>query len=83
MTDLLLQIAKACAQDESLLAVVKHVASMNEEEKESFRVKVKMYFLNKTDEVDLQAYEFFRLILESDNAAQVLKLIEEEVHRVS
>ncbi|AJC73592.1 hypothetical protein AJ81_04530 [Pseudothermotoga hypogea DSM 11164 = NBRC 106472] len=82
MEDVLLQIASACVQDRSLLEIVKHVASMSDEEKELFKTKVKAYFLNRTDETDLQAYEFFRLILEDKNAERVLKMLEEESNKI-
>jgi len=65
-----------------LLEIVKHVASMSDEEKELFKTKVKAYFLNRTDETDLQAYEFFRLILEDKNAERVLKMLEEESNKI-
>uniref|UniRef100_A0A832IDB3 Uncharacterized protein n=1 Tax=Pseudothermotoga hypogea TaxID=57487 RepID=A0A832IDB3_9THEM len=82
MEDVLLQIASVCVQDRSLLEIVKHVASMSDEEKELFKTKVKAYFLNRTDETDLQAYEFFRLILEDKNAERVLKMLEEESNKI-
>jgi len=76
MEDVLLQIARACVQDSSLFEIVRHVASMSDEERELFKTKIKVYFLNRTSEVDLQAYEFFRLILEDKNAERVLELLE-------
>jgi len=82
MEDVFLQIASVCVQDRSLLEIVKHVASMSDEEKELFKTKVKAYFLNRTDETDLQAYEFFRLILEDKNAERVLKMLEEESNKI-
>ncbi|HBT38563.1 MAG: Uncharacterized protein XD58_0063 [Thermotoga sp. 50_1627] len=82
MEDVLLQIANACAQDASLLEIVRHVASMSDEEKALFKTKVKVYFLNRTGEIDLQAYEFFRLILEDKNAERVLQMLEEGSNQI-
>ncbi|MEN3007457.1 hypothetical protein [Pseudothermotoga sp.] len=78
MDDVLLQIAEACLHDERLIEVVKSIASMAEVEKELFRTKLKVYFLNKTGETDLQAYEFFRILLQENNAKRVLELLKEK-----
>ncbi len=78
MNDVLLRIAEACIHDERLLEVVKGIASMKETEKEFFKTKLKVYFLSKTEEADLQAYEFFRILLQENNAERVLELLKEK-----
>lgn len=78
MNDVLLQIAEACLHDERLVEVVRGIASMTEAEREFFKTKLKVYFLSKTEETDLQAYEFFRILLQENNAERVLELLKEK-----
>ncbi|MGJ8454306.1 hypothetical protein ACSFC1_03275 [Pseudothermotoga sp. U03pept] len=75
MQDVLREIANACKQDRRIFEIVQAVAAMTPEEKESFESKVKAYFLSRTEDVDLQAYEFYTLILNDSNAQRVLEIV--------
>ena len=75
MDEVLKVVAESCKADERLMDIVKHVASMSDEDKEEFERKVKKYFLRKQTPEDLEAYRFFCVVLESDNAKMILELI--------
>ncbi len=70
------EIVKACLEDERLLDIVRNVARMSEGEREVFRRKVLRYFADKTSEVDVQAYRFFKFVLEDGNASKILEEVE-------
>lgn len=77
MGEVIEQIAEVCRNDSQLREIVHAVAQMSLEEKNVFGSKVRKYFLNKTGEVDVEAYKFYSAILEGDNSRKILRLIEE------
>lgn len=77
MGEVIEQIAEVCKSDSQLREIVRAVARMSLEEKDVFVSKVRRYFLNKADKVDVEAYKFYSVILEGDNSRKILKLIEE------
>ncbi len=74
---LLDEIVRACLEDERLLKIVKDIAGMNDEERREFREKVVRFFMDKADEVDVQAYRFFRIVTEDGNAETILREVYE------
>ncbi|ABR30902.1 hypothetical protein SU69_05330 [Thermosipho melanesiensis] len=68
-------IAKSCKEDKRLLKILKDVANMTKEEKEEFSRKVRSYFMDKNSEEDSQAYRFFKIVLENNNAERILKIL--------
>jgi len=77
MGEVIEQIAEVCKSDSQLREIVRAVARMSLEEKDVFVSKVRRYFLNKADKVDVEAYKFYSVILEGENSRKILKLIEE------
>jgi len=77
MGEVIEQIAEVCKSDSQLREIVRAVARMSLEEKDVFGSKVRRYFLNKADKVDVEAYKFYSVILEGENSRKILKLIEE------
>ncbi|WP_126992663.1 hypothetical protein [Thermosipho globiformans] len=71
-------IAQSCRDDERLLNIVKDVANMSGEEREDFVKKVRQYFLGKNSEEDNNAYKFFKIILEDENARKILEILGEK-----
>lgn len=71
-------IAQSCRADERLLNIVKDVANMSGEEREDFAKKVRQYFLGKNSEEDNNAYKFFKIILEDENARKILEILGEK-----
>ncbi len=68
-------VVKSCIEDSRLLDIVRNVARMSEEEKEVFLKKVSLYFMNKSSEEDIEAYKFFKFILQGDNAKKILERV--------
>ena len=67
------EIVRACLEDERLLEIVRDVCSMDGQRREEFRMKVVSYFMDKTSEQDVQAYRFFKTILQGNNAEVILR----------
>ncbi len=70
--DIVQEIVEACKEDPRIRKIVEEVASMSEEEREIFRKKVKAYFLSRTSPEDVEAYKFFKFILDETILKQVL-----------
>lgn len=70
-------IAEACVNDERILDIVKNIANMSQEERNDFRSKVLNYFMKKTSPEDMEAYNFYKIILSEDNAKKVVELYKE------
>ncbi|MCD6448990.1 MAG: hypothetical protein J7L34_00585 [Thermotogaceae bacterium] len=70
-------VVKSCIEDSRLLDIVRNVARMSEEEKSVFLKKASLYFMNKSSEEDIEAYKFFKFILQENNAKGVLERVKE------
>jgi len=71
------EIIIACIQDERLREILGRVLSMNEREKNDFRKKINLFFLDKTSHEDLQSKRFFNLITSDNNALLINNRIKE------
>ncbi|AJG39884.1 hypothetical protein TRQ7_00145 [Thermotoga sp. RQ7] len=70
------QILNAMKDDPRIKAIVLQIIRMSSEERESFRKKVTYYFMNKNSEVDIEAFKFFKVVLE--NIEELSEAIEQE-----
>lgn len=70
-------IAEVCVNDERILDIVTNIANMSQEERDDFRSKVLNYFMKKTSSEDMEAYNFYKIILSEDNAKKVVELYKE------
>lgn len=75
MDDVLQEIVKACVEDQRVFEIVCAVAKMTTQEKEQFESKVKSYYLSRTDQEDLQAYQFYIFILSNSNAQKIVEIV--------
>lgn len=75
MDDVLQEIVKACVEDQRIFQIVQTVAKMTAQEREHFESKVKNYYLSRTDQEDLQAYEFYTFILRESNAQRIVEIV--------
>ncbi|RKX50350.1 MAG: hypothetical protein DRP38_01285 [Thermotogae bacterium] len=66
------EIVEACREDPRIRKIVEEIAAMEDDEREIFRKKVKSYFLSRTSSEDVEAYKFFKLILNESILKQVL-----------
>jgi len=67
-------IAQACINDQRIYDIVVSIANMTEEEASVFKSKVLAYFINKKSPDDVEAYKFYKLLLENQNVRKVLDL---------
>lgn len=67
-------IAEACLNDERILEVIRNIADMSEEGRNDFKSKVLSYFMKKTSPEDIEAYNFYKIILNENNAKKVIEL---------
>ncbi len=58
------EIVSACLIDSRIRDLVENIASMDEKKRNEFREKMSIYFAGKSAEVDVQAYRFYKLVLE-------------------
>ncbi len=58
------EIVSACLLDSRIRDLVESIASMDEKKREEFRRKMGIYFAGKSAEVDVQAYRFYKIVLE-------------------
>ncbi len=70
-------IAQTCTNDERIYEIVSSVAQMSDDELSQFRTKVISYFMTKNSPEDKEAYRFYRILLEDQNAKKVLEFYEE------
>jgi len=75
MEDVLQEIVRACREDKRIFEIVQSVALMSREEKEQLGAKVKNYFLDKTGQIDVQAYRFYNFILDNANAQKIVEIV--------
>lgn len=75
MDEVLREIVKACIEDQRIFEIVQRVAKMTTLEKEEFESKVKNYYLSRTDQEDLQAYEFYTFILRESHAQKIVEIV--------
>ncbi|HEY8542780.1 MAG TPA: hypothetical protein VIL29_10380 [Pseudothermotoga sp.] len=75
MDDVLQEIVNACIEDRRIFEIVQAVAKMTVQEREQFESKVKNYYLSRTDQVDLQAYQFYTFILSESNAQRIVEIV--------
>lgn len=66
------EIIRACAEDENLRRIVFEINEMSLEQKSSFEQKVNDYFFTRTSKEDVQAYNFFRIILSDETRISVV-----------
>ncbi|MEN3041804.1 MAG: hypothetical protein ABDH59_00620 [Fervidobacterium sp.] len=67
-------IAEACLNDERILEIVKNISNMSEEERIDFKSKVLKYFMKKNSPEDMEAYNFYKIILTENNAKKVVDI---------
>lgn len=70
-------IAEACVNDDRILDIVINIANMSQKERNDFKSKVLNYFMKKTSPEDMEAYNFYKIILSEDNAKKVVELYKE------
>jgi len=68
-------IVRSCIEDPRLLDIVRSIARMSEEEKDAFLKKVSLYFINKSSEEDIEAYKFFKFVIQNSNAKRILERV--------
>jgi len=71
-------VAEACKEDEELRKVVQAIARMNREQREEFKQKVNEYFFNRVSPEDVEAWKFYKYILEGNRARTIMSILEEE-----
>lgn len=69
-------IAKVCLTDHRILEIVTSISKMTEDERNSLRSKVFAYFMSKNTQEDMEAYNFYKIILSGSNAKKVFELYE-------
>ncbi|PHJ14179.1 hypothetical protein IM41_02415 [Fervidobacterium sp. SC_NGM5_G05] len=67
-------IAEACINDDRILEIVTSISKMSETERDNFKSKITSYFMKKNSKEDMEAYKFYKLILENSNAHKVIEL---------
>lgn len=65
LSDALNEIIKAANEDERIRSIIVRVAFMTDEEREDFKRKMMLYFIDKDSDVDVEAFKFFKLLLEN------------------
>ena len=72
------EIVKKSAYDSELKKIVYYIASMNNEQKKDFKKKLNLYFFDKNSENDVEAYKFYKVLLESNNA----QILQKEIKKI-
>lgn len=65
MPDALNEIIKAANEDERIRSIIVRLFSMTDEEREDFKRKVMLYFIDKDSDIDVEAFKFFKIVLEN------------------
>lgn len=65
MSDALNEIIKAANEDERIRSIIVQLFSMTDEEREDFKRKVMLYFIDKDSDIDVEAFKFFKIVLEN------------------
>jgi len=75
LSDALNEIIRAANEDERIRSIIVQLFSMTDEEREVFKKKVMLYFIDKDSDVDVEAFKFFKLVIENiDLIAEKLNL---------
>ncbi|PLV58377.1 hypothetical protein [Thermotoga sp. KOL6] len=59
------EILKAMKEDPRIKTIVLQILDMPDEEREKFRKKMTYYFMDKRSEIDIEAFKFFKAVLEN------------------
>ncbi len=70
------EIVKKCAYDPELKRIIYYIASLTSEKRDEFKKKLNLYFMNKNTEDDVEAFKFYKLLIDSDNAVKLKDEIE-------
>jgi len=65
LPDALNEIIKAANEDERIRSIIVRLFSMTDEEREDFKRKVMLYFIDKDSDIDVEAFKFFKIVLEN------------------
>lgn len=74
LPDALNEIVRTANEDERIKSIIVQLSSMTSEEREDFKRKMMLYFIDKDSDVDVEAFKFFKLLLEN------LELIAEKLN---
>lgn len=75
LSDALNEIIRAANEDERIRSIIVQLFSMTDEEREVFKKKVMLYFIDKDSNADVEAFKFFKLVIENiDLIAEKLNL---------
>ncbi len=75
LSDALNEIIRAANEDERIRSIIVQLFSMTDEEREVFKKKVMLYFIDKDSDADVEAFKFFKLVIENiDLLAEKLNL---------
>jgi|YelNatPaOPRAMG01_1025707.scaffolds.fasta_scaffold04430_2 hypothetical protein len=66
------EIIRACAEDVNLRRIIFEIDRMCGEDRAIFGKKMDRYFFSKSSEEDLQAYKFFKTILDDQFRKDVI-----------
>jgi Tfp pilus assembly ATPase PilU len=69
------EIVSACLVDERIREIVESIASMDEKRRMEFKRKMNIYFAGRTSDEDVQAYRFYKIVLE--NAEEIIRGVKE------
>ncbi len=58
------EIVSACLIDSRIRDLVENIATMDNEKRNEFKKKMNIYFAGRSAEEDVQAYRFYKLVLE-------------------
>lgn len=65
LSDALNEIVRVANEDERIKSIIIQLISMTSEEREDFKRKMMLYFIDKDSDVDVEAFRFFKLLLEN------------------
>ncbi|HNW45822.1 MAG TPA: hypothetical protein PLB79_09150 [Thermotogota bacterium] len=69
------QIAIACSEDERLREILGRILSFSEEERESFRQKMTLFFIGAETDEDIKAKRVFSVLIERVYAEKIGKKV--------
>jgi hypothetical protein len=71
MDRVLEEIVSACLIDGRIREIVENITLMSKEKREEFKRKMNIYFAGRASDNDVQAYRFYKIVLE--NAEEILE----------
>jgi len=71
------EVVKKCSYDPELKKIVFYIASLSKEELTNFKKKLNLYFMNKSSSTDIEAYKFYKILIDSNNAKILKRKIED------